>query len=229
VITQDEAQSKPDRLIELMELSADELFRRGEKLLKLSRELTAQAMRQASLAALPEERSTGRNGVVSEVQAIKTATTLRHFTPESYGEALGLKRAATMRWLAKLIERTPPIIERLPDGAYQYIDPSRPASGLRAPAPTRDRREHAGRAAGGPGGLSGTGVTLRGVPKEIQPLVRKALKDGWVLSRQAGGKGHWKLARNGETIGFATTPRNAGNQITYLRQALASRNSNRHD
>lgn len=212
-----------DALVELMDMTAEQLERRAEKLLRMSRDLTAQALRLARVAALPAERSIGRGGVVvSEVEAIAAAKDLKEFTRTSFAEALGLTPSGVSRWLAKLLDRENPIIERREDGGYAYIDPA-PVSELRAERPQRSRRAHRGHAAGGAGGVQGTGHSqlLRGVHKDLQPIVRRAIDDGWSLSRDGGGTGHFKLSRTGQAVSFPTTPRNAGDAVTILRQRLA--------
>lgn len=120
-------------MVNEMELTAAELERRAQRLLKLSRDLLAQAAHHSTLVLVPSDHSYGARGtLVSEKEAIDAARELGAFTTAQYAQALGLKRAATMRWLAKLINRRPPVIIRLPDSTYEYLDPKYTAT--RAPA-----------------------------------------------------------------------------------------------
>jgi DNA-binding transcriptional regulator YiaG len=221
------ASVEPEVLIDLMDLTAAELERRAEHMLKLSKELTNQSMRQARLAALPAERSLASGGVVvTEVEAIQTARELREFTRQQFAQALGLSASGVSRWLAKLIDRENPIIKREQAGGYAYIDPA-PIAELRTERPRRQRRARATAAAGGQTfGLSGTGhdQQLKGVHKDLVPIVREAMADGWKLSRGGGGTGHWALTRTGQRVGFASTPRNSGDAASQLRQHLARAN-----
>lgn len=130
--------SDPEEASELMFLTAEELERRGEKMLKLSRNLLAQAAHHATMAALPEERSTTRQGVVSEKEAIDAAREMVNFTRGEFAERLGLTPSGVSRWLAKLLDRESPIIMRGDDG-YHYLPP--PSEGNSTARPRRTTPE----------------------------------------------------------------------------------------
>ena len=126
--------SDPLVLVNEMELTASELERRANRMLKLSRDLLAQAAHHATLAELPEQRSSGSLGVVTEVEAIAAAKKLGQFTRAQFADALGLKASGAARWLSKLLDREHPIIVRH-DGAYQYLEPAATKPPPKRPAP----------------------------------------------------------------------------------------------
>ena len=213
----------PHTVVNEMQLTAAELERRGERLLKMSRDLIAQASIHATLAALPDERTVGRNGVVTEASAIVTAETLRTFTRAEFAEALGIQPVSVSRWLAKLIDRKHPIVERQDDGSYAYIDPA-PVAELnpvskRAPKAKGFQTQFGTQA-------EGSGNTLRGMPKELRPIVRQAMGSGWLLTKT--GSGHWTLSDGARNVGFAPTPRNPTVAANKLRGDLAGSQRGRY-
>jgi hypothetical protein len=211
----------PAVLVDVITLTAEELERRGERMLKLSRDLMAQAALHATLAELPEERTLSRSGqVVTEKEAILAVTRLKAFTRAQFAAELGLQTASVSRWLTKLINREHPIIERCDDGSYTYIDPN-PVTELlpeRRPATRRDNARKIGQRLGS-GGVEGSSTMIHRLAKELQPIVREALREGWKLEDSGG---HFKLTRRGERISISNTPRNAGNEAVTLTQRMRS-------
>lgn len=129
--TQVEDIKSRQELADLMEMTAEELERRAQALLKRARELSSGAItlraaddRGDGQPTEEEFRSVSRTGdVVTEAVAIQTVTELKKFTHADFCSTLGLTRAQGRRWITKLMNRKYPIIERTDDGVYAYVQP----------------------------------------------------------------------------------------------------------
>lgn len=132
------------------EETGEELMRRAEAMLSLGRRLLAQAgdlRGTAEGATAPAQgdadagdRSVGRKGAVGLGEAIDMAKQMGTFTRGEFQEATGLGAGAASKWLARLIQSKPPILELAAGGRgrphlYTYLP-----IGSGSP---RDRPEHA--------------------------------------------------------------------------------------
>ncbi len=138
-----------ERAAEASELLAEELIERGQQMLSLGRRLLAQVDDLNAAASgmevqptpLEEERSVGKRGAVTIHDAIHHAKTMGTFTRKEFEEATGLSAGASMKWLARLVNNRPPILELVVQGSrgraslYQYIP-------IEGESP-RERPEHA--------------------------------------------------------------------------------------
>lgn len=119
-------------LAELMEMTAEELDRRAQAMLKRARELASGAItlravedvRSTSESTVEEFRSVSKTGdVVNEAVVIKTAKELGTFTHAELISTLGINRAQGRRWLTVLTKRKYPIVKRNEDATYSYVEP----------------------------------------------------------------------------------------------------------
>jgi hypothetical protein len=162
-----------ERYVQLTELTSEELIARGERLVRLGQQLAVMGMGSLPPELAPEPRSVGRLGVVNEATAIQVARRLGAFDRGAFAEALGLRQGGTSRWLAKLLEHSPPIIERREDGTYAYIPPPSSKAPQRRAAPET---------------LLVDQSPARGQPIPVAPVKRAERADSRAMSRP--GRAH---------------------------------------